>query len=99
QAYANAHHMTPGQLLQKLNQAPTDKAIEFIEEAAGMPKQSNGHYAVSLPTDDPKLVGTHQVTEPGDKGHSYTLNVAYQADSLRQLNYWADYLFGRNGLG
>jgi hypothetical protein len=52
-----------------------------------------------LSSDDPKQVGTHMVTEPGDKGHNYNLNVDYQADSLRQLSYWADYLFGKNGLG
>jgi hypothetical protein len=52
--------MTPGQILQKLNQEPGAKAVDFIDEAAGMP-QSNGRYAASLPTDDPKQVGTHMV--------------------------------------
>jgi LysM repeat protein len=99
QTYAGANHISAAQLLQKLNHEPADKAIEFIDEAAFMPKQSNGQYAVSLSSDDPKQVGTHMVTEPGDKGHNYNLNVDYQADSLRQLSYWADYLFGKNGLG
>ena len=99
QAYAGAHHMSAAQLLQKLNQEPVDKAINFIDEAAFMPTQSNGQYAASLPSDDPRQVGTHMVTEPGDKGHNYNVNVDYQADSLRQLSYWADYLFGKNGLG
>ena len=79
-------------------QKGVNAAVEFINEAAGMP-QSHGHYAASLPSDDPGQVGTHMVTEPGDKGHSYNVNVDYQADSLRQLNYWANYLFGQNGLG
>jgi hypothetical protein len=34
----------------------------------------------------------------GRKGHNYDVSVAYQADSLRQLNYWATYLFSENGL-
>lgn len=94
QAYASAYDMT---ILQKLNHEPGDKAVDFIDEAAGMP-QSDGHYTASLPTDDPKQVGTLMVPEPGDKGHNYDVSVAYQADSLRQLNYWATYLFGENGL-
>jgi hypothetical protein len=97
QAYASAYDMTPGQILQKLNHEPGDKAVDFIDEAAGMP-QSDGHYTASLPTDDPKQVGTLMVPEPGDKGHNYDVSVTYQADSLRQLNYWATYLFGENGL-
>ena len=99
QAYAGAHHMSAAQLLQKLNHEPVDKAVNFIDEAAFMPTQSNGKYAASLPSDNPRQVGTHEVTEPGDKGHNYKENVDYQADSLRQLSYWADYLFGGNGLG
>jgi hypothetical protein len=99
QAYAKAYHLTPAQLLQELSQKPIDKAINFIDEAADMPTQSNGHYALTLSTDDPRMVGTHKVTELGDKGHNYTFNEDYQANSLRQLKYWADYLFGQNQVG
>jgi hypothetical protein len=99
QAYASQYHLSPGQLLQKLNQEPIDKATQFIDEAANMPKQSGGQYAVSLPSDNPSQVGTYPKTIYGAKGGSAKVNVPYQADSLRQLNYWADYLFGKNQLG
>ena len=102
-AYAHAYglspHDQPGLLLSKLNREPIDKAMQFIDEAAGMPTQPGGGYAVSLPGDGPNQVGTHTVTMLGDKGHNWTETVANQADSLRQLNYWADYLFGKNQLG
>jgi LysM repeat protein len=102
-AYAHAYGLSPrqqpGLLLSKLNKEPLDKAIEFINEAAGMPTQPGGGYAASMPGDGPNKVGTHSVTMLGDKGHNWTENVANQADSLRQLNYWADYIFGKNQLG
>ncbi len=98
QAYASAYHMSPAQLLQKLNQEPTDKAIQFIDEAAGMPTQSNGQYALSLSADSPSQVGTHVVTVHGAKGGEAKVHVPNQADSLRQLKYWADQLFGKNQL-
>jgi LysM repeat protein len=102
-AYAHAYGLSPreqpGLLLSKLNKEPLDKAIEFINEAAGMPTQPGGGYAASMPGDGPNKVGTHSVTMLGDKGHNWTENVANQADSLRQLKYWADYLFGKNQLG
>jgi hypothetical protein len=59
-----------------------------------MPKQSNGKYAVSLPTDNP-----HDVHEILIGGRGPGARVRAQADSLRQLNYWADYLFGPNQVG
>jgi hypothetical protein len=102
-AYAHAYGLSPreqpGLLLSKLNKEPLDKAMEFINEAAGMPTQPGGGYAVSMPGDGPNKIGTHSVTMLGDKGHNWTENVANQADSLRQLKYWADYLFGKNQLG
>jgi hypothetical protein len=91
--------MTPGQLLQKLNAEPIDNVTQFISEAANMPKQPNGQYAVSLPTDSPKLVGTHVVWELLDEGRKFETHLPNQADSLRQLKYWADYLFGQNKVG
>jgi LysM repeat protein len=96
QAYAKAYHIPYAQLLQKLNQEPIDKATEFINEAANMQAQSNGQYAASLPSDDPKMVGTHPVTRAAGRGPVYPVHVNYQANSLQQLHYWADYLFGKD---
>jgi LysM domain len=98
QAYASAYHMTPGQLLQKLNQEPTDKVKQFINEAANIPTQSNGGYATSLPTDDPHQTGNHLVWRAAGRA-AVEESVPYQADSLRQLKYWADYLFGKDQVG
>jgi hypothetical protein len=67
---------------------------QFINVAANMSKQSDGEYAVSLPTDNPDNV--HEVLI-GGRGPG--ARVAAQADSLRRLNYWADYLFGPNQVG
>jgi hypothetical protein len=64
-----------------------------------MPKQPSGQYAVSLPTDSPKQVGTHVVWELLDKGRKFETHLPNQADSLRQLKYWADHLFGQNKVG
>jgi len=34
-----------------------------------------------------------------DKGREFETHLPNQADSLRQLEYWADYLFGQNKVG
>jgi hypothetical protein len=98
QAYAGAYHLTPAQLMQKLNQEPLDKVKQFIDEAANMPTQSNGSYAPSLATDDPHQVGSHLVWRAAGRT-AVQQSVPYQADSLRQLKYWADYLFGKDQVG
>jgi hypothetical protein len=83
----------------KLTAEINEKQAAADAEAAGMPTQPGGGYAASMPGDGPNKVGTHSVTMLGDKGHNWTENVANQADSLRQLEYWADYLIGKNQLG
>ena len=60
-----------------------------------MPQKSKGRYAASLPSDNPNQVGTHMVIQ-GAGRFAVPKQVPYQADSLRQLKYWADYLFGAN---
>jgi hypothetical protein len=99
-AYAAQYHMSLAELLHKLDQEPVGKATQFIEEAAGMPTQPDGTYAVSLPTDGYSQVGYHagQVV-PYPASASYSAGIPNQADSLRQLKYWADSLFGKNKLG
>jgi hypothetical protein len=73
--------------------------MPFIDEAANMPTQANGRYAVFLPSDSPKEIGTHVVWEDLDKGYKFPETVPNQADSLRELKYWADYPFGQNQVG
>jgi hypothetical protein len=98
QAYASTYHMSYGQLLQKLNQEPIDKATQFINEAADMPTQSNDTYAAALPTDDPRQTGDHLVWRSEGRV-TVQQSVPYQANSLRQLQFWADHLFGKNQIG
>jgi hypothetical protein len=98
QRYANEYHLPLGDILQKLNQEPIGKVKQFVNEAANMPKKSNGHYAASLPSDNPNQVGTHMVMQGGGR-FARPMQVPYQADSLRQLKYWADYLFGASQMG
>jgi hypothetical protein len=68
-----------------------------------MPTQSNGEYAASLLTDDPDRVETYTQTRVFHENEFEEELVEetkrYQADSLRQLKYWADHLFTANGLG
>jgi hypothetical protein len=99
QAYADTYHIPLKQILLKLNQEPANRAILFVDEAAGVPKQSNGQPVVSQHGDGPGEVGYHKFTA-SDKGHTYyTAEIPNQADSLTQLHYWADYLFGKNRFG
>jgi hypothetical protein len=99
QAYADRYHIPVKQILLKLNQEPADKATLFVDEAAGVPKQSNGRPVVSQHGDGPGGVGYHEFTA-SDKGHVYyTAEIPNQADSLVQLHYWANYLFGKNQFG
>ena len=91
QAYATQYHMSPGELLSKLNGAPNqERVIEFINEAANMPKLSDGGYAGVLPGDNPNMVGRVYLIDRGVAPN--------QADSLQQLKYVADALFGNNYL-
>jgi hypothetical protein len=102
QAYSTHFNMSRGELLSQLNREPIDKALLFVSEAAGIPTQPGGGYAASRPGDRPGQVGFHNVViTVGDKGPhtSYTESVPNQADSLLQLRYWADYLFGKNQVG
>lgn len=52
QRYGHQYHLTPAQVLQ---------TTTFINEAANMPTQDNGQYAVSLPPDNHNRVGTHVI--------------------------------------
>jgi LysM repeat protein len=109
QAYAKAYGIPFAELLQKLDKQPIDTAKEFIDVAANMPtynraslppsvRLDNG-YAVSMPSsDNPKMVGKHKVTMRVDRSLPFTVAEDYPANSLQQLDYWADYLFGKNQL-
>jgi hypothetical protein len=99
QAYARAYRIPLAELLQKLNNQPIDKATEFVNVAANMWRDPHtGKYPESAQSDNPKAVGTYEVTMREGKGAPYHETWPYQAGSLRQLDYWADYLFGKNHL-
>jgi hypothetical protein len=99
QAYARAYRIPFAELLQKLNNQPIDKATEFVGVAANMwPDPHTGEYRLSAQSDNPKMAGTYKVTMREGKSAPHPETWHYPASSLRQLDYWADHLFGKNQL-
>jgi hypothetical protein len=103
QQYAKANGMTPGQLLLKLNDVHTARGYpqtnvdQFLFQAARMPMQSNGKFSSSAPGDYGS--STTMKTEIfGPNGEAEVIAEPYPAQSLNQLKYWAQVLFG-NQLG
>jgi LysM domain len=103
QQYARANGMTPGQLLLKLNDVHTARGYpltnvdQFLYQASRMPMQSNGAFPSSVPGD----YGSSQISKIeifGPNGQGEVVPEPLPAESLNQLNYWAQVLFG-NQLG
>jgi hypothetical protein len=102
QQYAEANGMTSGQLLLKLNDVHTARGYplanvgQFIFQAGRMPMQSNGKFATSLPGDSGN--GISKIEIFGPNGEAEVVPEPLPAESLNQLKYWAQVLFG-NQLG
>lgn len=102
QQYAAAYHTTPGNLLKELNKQWNERKArnveQFLFEASRMPAQSDGTYARTQPLLDGERNGSEQMQiVRNDK--VVTVPEPITADSLGQLNYWSDVLFGNNAVG
>jgi hypothetical protein len=102
QQYAKAYHVTPGQLLSELNtqwnQEKVSNVDQFLYQASRMIPQSNGTYARNQPILDGQRSGSQEI-QIVKNGKVETVPEPFPAESLGQLNYWADVLFGNNQVG
>jgi len=103
QQYAAAYHTTPGHLLTELNtewnEHKADNVSQFLFQASRMPAQSNGTYARTQPILDGERNSSEMKMQIVRNDKVVTVPEPLTADSLGQLNYWSDVLFGNNQVG
>jgi hypothetical protein len=98
--YAKANDMTPGELLLKLNHFANlnrgylSSINQFFFEASRMPPQSNGKFASMAPGDYGNSSSLAPMVIEGPNGRAETVPTPLPAESLSQLKYWVQVLFG-----